>query len=681
MGDGTIWSPDGKKFLSRQGQRLLLYDIASRTEKVILTLDALQKNAVQLPAAKAMDWENRRVSEKPVQWAPDGQAILLILNGDLFLWREGEETRQLTRTPSAERDAKLSPNGTKVSFRVDHDIYVLDIASGKTTRLTNDGSETLWNGKLDWVYPEELELGTAHWWSPDSKNIAYLQFDVSREPIYPHVDHLPVAAVAEPQRYPKAGSPNADVHVGVVSAIGGATRWLDFGETRDHLIARLHWSPDGRNVAVHKLNRVQNKLQILSNEIESNTVRTLAQETDPAWINLHNDFRFLSKGGILTTSEQGGYRHIYLSRDGANHSVQLTKGDWEVSSVSCVDEPGARIFYVSTERSPLERHLYGIGFDGRNKVQLTRTEGSHNVSMSHNCEFYVDSFSNSDTPSRRTLHRASDGSEIAVLKESDRKDLDEYDILKTEVHTFKSDDGIQFFGRLIKPANFDPAKHYPAIVMVYGGPSVQMVRNSFSGLSWDQVLAHRGFVIWQMDNRGSAGRGHRWESELYRRLGQQELEDQKTGVRYLLSLGFVDTARIGIYGWSYGGFMTLYSLLHAPEVFAAGVAGAAVTDWRNYDTIYTERYLGLPGENEEGYKASSPVTAAANLKGKLLMIHNIGDDNVLFANALQMSNALQLAGRQFDLQIYPQKSHGVTGKARAHMLETVTNFFVDALRP
>lgn len=681
FGGGSIWSPNGRKFVSRQGQRLMLYDVGTKTEKELLSLDTLRKNAVQPPEAGVMEWENRRVAERPIQWSQNGDAILLILNGDLFLWKEGEETRQLTRTPAAERDAKLSPDATKVSFRIDHNLYALDIASNKTTMLTTDGSATLWNGMLDWVYPEELNLGTAHWWAPDSKSIAYMQFDVSREPIYPHVDSLPIKAVFEPQRYPKAGTPNADVRIGVVGVTGGPTRWLDFGESRDHLIARLHWSPNSRDVTVHRLNRVQNKLQILANDVEANSTRTLVQESDPTWINVNDDFRYLSKGGFLLTSEKDGYRHIYRYLADSNHARQLTKGDWEVSNIACVDERNERIYYVSTEKSPLERHLYSIAFDGRKKQQLTRLAGSHMVSMSPTCEFFVDSFSNFDTPARRTLNRGEDGAEIAVLKESDRKDLDEYDILKSEIHTFKSDDGAQFYARLIKPAGFDPSKRYPAIVMVYGGPSAQTVRNSFSGVTWDQTLAHKGFVIWQMDNRGSAGRGHVWESKLYRRFGKQELADQQQGVKYLLSLGFVDPARIGIYGWSYGGFMTLYALLHAPETFAAGVAGAAVTDWRNYDTIYTERYLGLPQENEEGYKSSSPVTAASNLKGKLLLIHNIGDDNVLFANALQMTNALQLAGRQFDLQVYPQKSHGVSGKARAHMLETATAFFVDALKP
>lgn len=675
----VFWSPDGKKFLTRHGQALMLYDTESKSERELLALPSLDARAVAPEPATAMDWENRRVAEQPFQWAKSGKAILITYKGDLFLWTEGGEVRQLTSTAVAERDAKLSPDGTKVSFRIDHDLYALDVESKKMTRLTRDGSDTIWNGMLDWVYPEELELGTAHWWSPDSKSIAYLQFDVSREPFYPHMDHLPVAPVGEPQRYPKAGTPNADVRVGVVSASGGMTKWLEFGETRDHLTARVAWTPKSDAVTVHRLNRVQNKLEILSTSVESNQMKTLVRELDPAWINLTDDFNYLSNGDFLLTSERDGFRHIYYYDADGKLKGQLTRGDWEVSEITCVDEAGKKIYYMGTEKTPLERHLYVVGFNGKGKQQITKGDGTHRISMSKPCGSYLDTFTSLDTPARHTLHTA-DGSETAVYREARRKDAEEFQILKTEMVTFTGKDGARYYARMIKPPNFDPKRKYPAIVFVYGGPHAQSVRNVYAGLTWDQALAHRGFVIWQMDNRGSAARGHQWEAKLYRRLGQQELSDQKEGVQHLVSLGFVDPRRVGIYGWSYGGYMTLYALLHAPEVFAAGVAGAAPTDWRNYDTIYTERYLGLPQENEEGYKLSSPVHAAANLKGKLLLIHNIGDDNVLFANALQMSNALQLANKKFDMQIYPQKSHAVSGKARRHMLETATEFFVEALQ-
>ncbi len=681
MGGAPVWSPGGQRFAVRRGDKVAIYDIAAGTEKELFSTSELTKLAKAAPPDRAMSWENRRVSEQRVQWSQDGKKLLLVQSGDVFLWSEDSgKIEQLTATDIAERDPKLSPDGTKVSFRRAAELYVMDIASKKVTQLTNDSSPTRWNAMLDWVYPEELDLGTAYWWSPDSKQIAYLQFEVGREPLYPHGDHLQVAAVIEPQRYPKAGTPNADVRVGVVSATGGETKWMNFGETRDMLIARVNWAPDSKDVITHKLNRVQDHLWVMSAEAGTGRAKVLIEETDPAWINITDDFNVLSDGRILRTSERDGFRHLYLhARDGKDEQ-KLTKGDWEVSSIACVDEKAQRVWFTSTEASPLERQLYVVGFDGKGKKQLTQGAGSHTISMSPACDYYMDTYSSLENPSRAALHKI-DGSEVKVWREADRKVAEEYDIQKTEIHTFKGADGTLFYGKLVKPASFDPKKKYPVLVSVYGGPHAQSVRNSWAGnLSWEQVMAAKGFVIWQMDNRGSSGRGHKFEAPLYRRMGKQELEDQKEGVKYLGTLGFVDTERVGVYGWSYGGYMTLYCLLHAPEVFKAGSAGAAVTDWRNYDTIYTERYMGLPQENAEGYKASSPVNAAANLKGKLLLVHNIEDDNVLFGNALQMMNALQLAGKRYETLIYPGKSHGLMGKSRQHFLEQQTRFFEEALK-
>ncbi|MGC4048198.1 MAG: S9 family peptidase [Paludibaculum sp.] len=682
FGGSPIWAPDGKRFAVRRGDKVALFDIGTQTEKELFSTAELGKTAHQAPGPREMEWENRRAGETPLQWSEDGRKLLLLVNGDLFLWTaETGKIDQLTATETPERDPKLSPDGLDVSFRRGLELYVMEIASRKVTQLTTDSSATRWNAALDWVYPEELDLSTAHWWSPDSKSIAYMQFDVSTEPLYPHTDHLKIEAVAEPQRYPKAGSANADVRVGVVGIAGGLTRWMDLGETRDFLLARVHWTPDSDHVVIHRLNRTQNHLWILSADARTGKSQLLIEESDPTWINLSDDFEILSDGRILLSSERDGFRHLYLFSAAGKHERQLTKGDWEVTAITCVDEKAKKIWYTSSEPSPLERQLYVIGFNGKDKRQLTQGAGTHSISMGPACEYYLDTFSNLENPSRATLNKAEDGSEVKIWREADRKLEEEYAILKSEIHSFKGADGTLFYGRLIKPAGFDPAKKYPLLVSVYGGPHVQTVRNYYSGLSWEQVMAHKGFLIWQMDNRGSYGRGHRFEAPINRRMGKQELEDQKEGVNYLAKLGFTDTNRVGIYGWSYGGYMTLYSLLNAPEVFKAGAAGAAVTDWRNYDTIYTERYLGRPQENEDGYKSSSPVHSAAKLQGKLLLMHNIEDDNVLFGNALQMMNALQLAGKDFDTAIYSGKSHGVMGKARQHMLEKQTSFFVENLRP
>jgi dipeptidyl-peptidase-4 len=681
MAGQPVWSPAGGRFVHRQGSMVKIYDLSAKQSTDAFDISSLDKDSVQEPAAREFNWENRRVREQAIQWSADGKRILVVSKGDIFLWDEAAgKAETLVRTPVNERDPKLSPDGSKVAFRRGHELYAYDIQSKKETRLTHDASATLWNGELDWVYPEELDLGTAWWWSPDSKSIAYMQFDVSREPMYPHGDHLQMAAVSEPQRYPKAGAPNADVRLGVVSATGGQTNWMDLGETREFLLARVHWTPDSKSLIAHRLNRIQNHLWVLAADVKTGRPRLLIEETDPQWININDDFELLSDGRILRSSEKGeGFRHLYLHDAAGKQTARLTKGDWEVTGIACVDEPAKRVFYTSSEESPLERQLWVVGMNGKDKKRVTEGAGSHTVSMSPKCDAFLDSYSNLESPSRGTLRKA-DGSEIAVWREADTKTAAEYDIQKTEIHEFKGADGTKFYGRLIKPAGFDPSKKYPAVMQVYGGPHAQSVRNSYAGLGWDQVLAHQGFVVWQMDNRGSFGRGHGFEAPVHRQLGKVEVADQKEGVNYLIGLGFVNAERIGVQGWSYGGYMTLMCLLHAPEVFKAGIAGASVTDWRNYDTIYTERYMGLPSDNEEGYKAGSPVTAAANLKGKLLLVHNIQDDNVLFGNALQMMNAFQLAGKPFDTLIYPQKSHGVTGRAATHMRQQQLDFLNEALK-
>jgi dipeptidyl-peptidase-4 len=350
-----------------------------------------------------------------------------------------------------------------------------------------------------------------------------------------------------------------------------------------------------------------------------------------------------------------------------------------VTNLAGVDESRQTLYFVSSESSPLERQLYSIKLNGKDRKRISQGAGTHAISMGPNTEYYIDTFSSLTEPARRTLH-ASDGLEWSVYREADRRLTDEYEVLPSEIVTFKGSQGTLFYARLIKPTNFRAGEKYPAIVMVYGGPGAQSVRNSWSGATWDQALAQRGFLIWQMDNRGSKGRGHAFEAPIYHRMGKTELSDQLEGIHYLVGQGFVDPSRIGIYGWSYGGFMTLYSLLNAPDVFRAGIAGAPVTSWRNYDTIYTERYLGLPSDNAEGYRASSASEYADKLKAKLLMVHNIEDDNVLFQNSMQMANAFERSGKLFDMVVYPQKSHGVTGELRKQLLEKTTDFFEKNLK-
>lgn len=671
-----IWAPDGKTFLFTRENALRIYDPATKTSKELLPIEPLEAAAVKRPEEGAFGWANRNVEAGGVEFSASGKELLYSTGGDLFLIHvENGKWQQLTKTPEAEEDAKLSPDGKLVAFRRASDLYTLEIASGKEVRLTRDGSDTLLNGELDWVYPEELELSTAYWWSPDSKEIAYLQFDTSREPMVPHEDLLGVRARYEPERYPQVGENNADVHLGVVPAAGGSTRWLEVGDTRNSfLIGRAGWMPDSRNVYVVRMNRVQNRLELFSIGVESNTQSPILREADPYWINLQGDVKFLKDGKhFLWTSEKEGYRHIYLYSNDGRESKQLTKGDWEVRGIVSFDDK--RVLYTSTEGNPLEQHFYSVKLDGSGKERLDKAEGVHSISAGPGALYYLDSYSTLQAPSRATLH-AADGSELGVYREADKKTADEYEILPTEIVKFKGPDGAELYGRLIKPKGFQAGNKYPVIVDVYGGPGVMLpVQNRWSGLSMDQVFAHKGYIVWQAENRGGMGRGHRFETAIFRNLGAAELADQVAGVKHLVSLGFADEKRIGITGWSYGGFMTLNALLNAPDVFRCGISGAPVTSWMNYDSIYTERYMGLPKENAGAYKNTALSPKAANLKAKLMLVHNYEDDNVLFQNSLQMTNALQNAGKQFEYMLYSQKTHGVSGPAADQMNAGMLDFF------
>jgi dipeptidyl-peptidase-4 len=709
-GDPLAWSPDGRSFLYREGARLMVYDLPLGTSRELAGTEAITAAAVK-PAASSsgepssgqpFDWENRGVTEATAAWGA-GDQILYESGEDLFMIHPGTgRWDQLTRTPLAERDPKLSPDGKRVAFRRGWDLYTLDVATRRETRLTSGGSDVVRNGAVDWVYPEELNLGTAYWWSPDSKAILYLQFDVSHEPLYPHEDLRGIKAIFEPQRYPQAGDNNADVRMGVVAATGGPTHWVDAGDTRQSfVIARAGWMPDSTHVYAVRLNRVQNHLELLSYGVSSRgggssggPVKIL-EESDPYWINFRQRPQFIGANRFLWMSERDGFNHLYVysldEKMSGKVATQLTKGSWEVRS-AMLDEADGRVLYTSDETSPLEVQLYSIRLDGSDQHRLSQGAGTHTVSLAQRITgaaarvgaYYLDTYSNVSSPPVTTIH-SGDGKQVGVWREADLSRQQEFDILPVELSDFRLAGGTQLYARMIKPAGFEAGKKYPAIVRVYGGPGAQSVRNAWSGLSMDQVLAHAGFVVWEVDNRGSAGRGHAFETPVYHKLGSVELADQVAGVEHLISLGFVDPKRVGITGASYGGFMTLKAMLNAPDVFHAGIADAPVTGWRNYDTIYTERYMGLPAgpsadANPDGYKNTALPQFAKNLKGPLMIVHNLEDDNVLFQNTLQMVDALERADKPFQFMLYPQKTHGVRGAVTHQMNSSVLEFFERALK-
>ncbi len=668
-----IWSPDGKRFAYKQKNDVYRYDVAAKKTKSWF--------AASEASAKDSAWQNRHVSSQSYQWFPNSKDLLASEDGDLFIVHADGAREQITKTGSNEEDPKLSPDGKCVLYRSKSNLYSIDLATNQVRQLTTDGTATLLNGQLDWVYPEELELHTATWWSPDSKRIAYLQFDVSGEFSYPQLDLLRERAVAEPQRYPQAGTPNAHVRLGVVSLDSGLTKWMEISDTSGALLARVAWLPDSAQVAVERMNRVQNELDLWFCDALSGASRVILHEQSKTWINIaDNLFLLKSRPEFLWTSElASGFRHIYRYSDKGEMLQQLTSGNWEVRSIAAVDEAQRKVYFISSEQGPLENQLYAVGFDGGPRRRLTNEEGVHGIRANSDGSYFVDAFSNSKRPPETVLRNAA-GEQLAVLVPMDRKALETYQFPPAEIAEVKAEDGTVLYGRLIKPSSFRDGVKYPLIVYVYGGPGVQEILNEWQPPDWQQALAERGYLVWQLENRGSKGRGHAFESPIYRELGKQEVADQRLGVEYLLKKGFADRERIGITGWSYGGYMTIHCMLLAPDVFKVGVAGAPVNDWRNYDTIYTERYMDTPANNAARYDSASNVPNAAKLRGPLLIVHNFEDDNVLFQNTMQMANALEKANKRFVMQIYPQKTHGVSGALRKPLYEEMTAFFEEHLK-
>ncbi len=621
--------------------------------------------------------------------APDGDTVLLAGRGDLFLVTfEGKRARRLTATPADEELAGFSPDGRWVSFVRDNDLFVIEVATGAETRLTDTGSPDRRNGILDWVYEEELAgrkpIGYA--WSPDSRWIAYLTLDEGKVPRYPIEDRLGLHPKTTWQHYPQPGDPNPVVGVSVVqveSPAGARTRrdriWR--GENAEY-VPRFGWTPDSRAVWCELLDRPQRRLEMVREDVATGTTATLFVERDDAWINLHDEQRFFADGRLLWSTEGSGYRHLVMfAADGTPHPI--TRGSWEVTSVDGVDEAAGWIYFTATEAGPLERQLYRVRPDGRGFARLSREAGSHSADVAPGGAFILDTWS---TVSRPPLMRvlAADGRVLRTVQPVQAPLVDGFAMGTTEFLTVEGGDGTTLHASLLKPAGFDATRRYPVVVYVYGGPHAQVVRDAWGKqiAMFHQVLAGRGFLVFSLDNRGSAARGRRFERPLLGGLGKVELEDQLAGVAFLKSLPYVDGSRIGIWGWSYGGFMTCYALTNAPGVFAAGAAVAPVTDWRLYDSIYTERYLKLPADNEAGYAASSPVNRAGNLGGALLLVHGTGDDNVHWGNTLEFVDRLYRAGKPYDLQVYPNKTHSILGpEARTHLFSRIAEHFERWLRP
>jgi dipeptidyl-peptidase-4 len=688
---GVVWSPDGRQLIyfetkgSGKEAKTELWGMSAGSGERQLILSSEKLEGV-LPEDKSHPTQATGLGRRApaeFQWAPDGSGILFVGPTSLGWYDlKGQKAKPVVSGKAPIADAKISPNGKVVSFVRDHNLFVVNLADGKERSLTEGGTEEIRKGELDWVYPEELEISTAYWWAPDSSAVAFLEMDERKVTTYPLVDFESYSGEAEQERYPVAGGNNPIVHVYVVSANGGKARLVDTGAETDNYIPRVQWLTDSKQLAIQRLNRKQTQLDLLVADTSSGKSRTLVSEKDDYWVNVGNELYFLKDGKrFVWSSERSGYRHLYLYDLGGREMAQLTKGDWEVTQLDALDEANGVAYFTATEKSPLERQLYSVLLDGSGFARVTKESGTHAVKFAPGSRAFLDTYSNAAAPPKQLLVRA-DGSSVTELNGNRTAELGEYHISPMEFLKVEAHDGMELNAWMIKPPNFDPAKKYPVLVFTYGGPHAQVVTDSWGGSTflWHQLMAQKGFIVFALDNRGSAGRGHLFEEPIHFRFGAQELSDQRDGAAWLKTQPYVDAQHVGIWGWSYGGHMTLHAMFEDPEDFKAGFAGGPVTNWRYYDTIYTERYIGLLPENAESYESSSPVEKAGQLKGKLLIAHGTGDDNVHFANTLALIDELLRKGKYAEVLPFPGRGHGVSDPpARIVLMNRVTKFFVDNL--
>ncbi len=575
--------------------------------------------------------------------------------------------------------AELSPDGQTVAYHRDGELFIFDLESGEETQLTFDSDENLFNGRFGWVYEEEFGLVQAWKWSNDSRYIAYWQSDEDHierfvstdyEGTYPEYTDIP---------YPKVGSENPIVKIGVIDTDTGENRWMDI-DIGDGLIPRIYWTSGEEELAIAWMNRQQNHLKLFFHDVNAGNGRLVMEEqSDDGWIDVFDFFAGIdhyfffpeNREEFLWISDRNGYKHLYRYSYSGDLINQVTDGEWQVTNVFVVNSEKERIYYESTEENPLERHLYSVRFDGSGKNHYTEAPGRHSFSMGPDGKYYIDTWSNVETPTHVELRSTDNGGEqLKTLVENRRvkQYIGEYNYSPRELFSFTTEDGQQLDGYMIRPPDFDPEHAHPLILMIYGGPSSQGVYNQFETNAWIQYLAQEGFIIANVNNRGSGGYGRDFEKIVYENLGKWETYDVAQTAKYLGSYDWVDQNRMAIRGHSYGGYVAALSMVLHPGVFQVGLVGAPVTDWRLYDTIYTERYMGLLEENEENYINSSVMEHARNFAGNMLVAHSSMDENVHIQNTMQMLTAFTNAGKDIDVRIYPPGAHGVAYNQQSYLL-------------
>jgi len=704
------WTADGRAFRQVLNGKPVRTDAITGQSNASFDTDRLAA-ALASTAGLSSDQARRLAISPDVVYSEKEDALVINNANDLWYYSITAGTlRRLTNDKDDELEAAFSPDGKFVSFVRGNNLFVVDTAKGGEKQLTRDGGEKIFNGYLDWVYEEEL-YGRGdkrgYWWSPDSRYIAFLRLDESPVPKFVIPNDVVIDQVVENTDYPQAGDPNPLVRLGIadvtktsiipnpgripkvgeklpanVLRFGDVVKFVDLAKYKpeDLLIVRVTWSPDSRNVVYQAQNREQTYLDLNAAGLDGKS-RTLFTETSPAWVGVNDNGTYLKDGTFVWQSERDGWNHLYhYSADGKTIIKRLTGGKWEVRTVYGIDPANQWVYFAGTRDSHIAENIYRVRVADGAIERLTQSEGSHSASFNSTFTHFVDSWSDVSTPTQARLYR-SDGQLERVLNENRVDALKQFRLSSPEFMKVKTRDGFEMEAMMIKPPDFDPAKKYPVLEFTYAGPHAPQVANRWGGsrYMWHQMMAQKGYIIWICDNRTASGKGMESTWPVYKNFGPYELQDHEAGVAYLKTLPYIDGDRIGIWGWSFGGFMTSYALTHS-SVYKMGMSGGTVADWRLYDSIYTERYMQTPQNNPQGYEKSSILKAAGNLSGRLLLIHGQTDDNVHLQNTTQFAYELQKAGKQFDLMLYPTARHGLTNPAQIkHWYSMMTDYVMKNL--
>ncbi|MEO8580481.1 MAG: S9 family peptidase [Gemmatimonadales bacterium] len=676
---GVNWIEGGKRFSyterdARGTPLIRIYDPGTGSDTVLFTTTGLTFPGTTQP-----------FSYDGFQWAQDSKHLVFQSNfqpifrrsgiSDFYIYSLADRSMQLA-TKGA-RTGELSPNGSMLGFERDGDMYITTLSNHQENRLTRDASEHVYNGHFDWVYEEEFGLAQAWKWSPDSRYIAYWQLNDSAEPVIQISDYSGFHQEWEKLRIPQVGDSNATVRIGVVNASTGQNAWLDTGEKGEFYIPRIYWTSRPDTLAVITLNRPQNTMKLFFFDVKTGGRRLVMSETSKTWLDVY-DF-YAGVDDMMTfpadsreffwLSDRDGYQHLYRYDYSGKLINQVTRGNWSVTRVEGSDAKNQTIYFTSTEVSPLERQLYSVRFDGTGQRRITTAAGNHRINMAPTATYFLDRYSSLRQPVQVELW-AAPGRKLRTLEDnaSISKWLETHAYSAPEIFTFTTSDGARVDGSIVKPVPFDPNKRYPVIFDIYGGPGSQQVYNQFSPSWWTQWLAQSGYIIVGLNNRGTNNYGSAFMKVVYKQLGKYEALDFAEAARYLAKQSYVDPKRVAIIGTSYGGYSTVYTMEMYPELFPVGVANSAVGDWRLYDTIYTERYMSLLGDNLKGYVESAPIEQAPRMRGNLLVIHSMMDDNVHPQNTMQLLTALTNAGRDAEVRIYPPGRHGAAYNAQSARL-------------